>query len=317
MSVSDDDRDEARDQLERAVENLRVWQRGGQRAPHKPLLVLLLLGRSLQGRQRLVPFTDIEEDLRGLLRDFGPPRRSHHPELPFWHLQSDGIWELPEADRTRLRPGGSPPVSSVRTLTGGIPEPLWHRLRDDPDLTRDLARRLLESHFPGSLHDDILERTAIGTLEALMRPVQRRDPQFRLRVLRAYEYRCAVCGYDGRLDTVPVGIEAAHVRWWAAGGPDDVDNGLALCSLHHKAFDLGVIGLSPELLVEVSQGFHGHERAHEYVSRFAGAPALRPQSGTPLVHEAHRRWHGTEVFRGPARVGAGPLAAEPRPRYEN
>jgi predicted restriction endonuclease len=30
--------------------------------------------------------------------------------------------------------------------------------------------------------------------------------------------------------------EAAHGRWWAAHGPDEVTNALALCSLHHELF---------------------------------------------------------------------------------
>ncbi|MHB1445630.1 MAG: HNH endonuclease [Acidimicrobiales bacterium] len=66
---------------------------------------------------------------------------------------------------------------------------------------------------------------------------RRRDPAFREQVLLAYEYRCAFCGFDGQLGREAVAIDAAHVRWWAAAGPDDVANGLALCSLHHKLFD--------------------------------------------------------------------------------
>jgi hypothetical protein len=50
-----------------------------------------------------------------------------------------------------------------------------------------------------------------------------------------------MCGYDGQLETVSVAVEAAHVRWWAYDGPDDLANGLALCSLHHRVFDHGVV----------------------------------------------------------------------------
>ncbi|QHY96599.1 hypothetical protein SSPS47_15940 [Streptomyces sp. S4.7] len=27
------------------------------------------------------------------------------------------------------------------------------------------------------------------------------------------------------------------MRWWAFDGPDEIDNGLCLCALHHKLFD--------------------------------------------------------------------------------
>jgi putative restriction endonuclease len=254
--------DEARGRLLAAVEDLRVWRRGDERAPHKPLLVLLMLGRLQQG-ERLVSFADIENDLRGLLTDFGPPRHSYHPEFPFWHLRSDGIWEVPRAEAVRLkRAGSSPPVSQARLLQGGFPVEMWQLLRDDPVLVREVAERLLAAHFPASLHEDVLDRVGLGDLaEAPLRKAQRRDPTFRLRVLRAFEYRCAVCGYDGRLDTTPVGLDAAHVRWWAAGGPDVLENALALCVLHHKAFDLGVVGVSPDRRVQISQAFHGGLRS--------------------------------------------------------
>ena len=50
-----------------------------------------------------------------------------------------------------------------------------------------------------------------------------------------------------------MGLEAAHIRWFAYGGPDEADNGLALCSFHHHALDRGGITISPELRVLVSQ----------------------------------------------------------------
>jgi len=59
-------------------------------------------------------------------------------------------------------------------------------------------------------------------------------------VLTAYEWRCAVCGFDVQLGAIPIALDAAHIRWHQANGPDTERNGLALCALHHKTFDLGV-----------------------------------------------------------------------------
>src|ERR1035438_7394214 len=82
------------DELIRRFSQLQVWKRNGERAPHKPLLVLLALGRLQQGHDRLAAFNLLEGDLERLLSDFGPPRSSIHPEYPFWRLQRDGVWQV-------------------------------------------------------------------------------------------------------------------------------------------------------------------------------------------------------------------------------
>src|SRR5262249_61246985 len=68
-------------------DRLAVWSRGEQRAPHKPLLVLYALGRWARGDQGGIPFGERDRDRTELLQAFGPPRRSYHPEYPFWRLQ--------------------------------------------------------------------------------------------------------------------------------------------------------------------------------------------------------------------------------------
>ena len=42
--------------------------------------------------------------------------------------------------------------------------------------------------------------------------LRRRDPCFRQRILKAYEYRCAVCGFDVRLGSISIALDAAHIR---------------------------------------------------------------------------------------------------------
>ncbi len=68
---------------------------------------------------------------------------------------------------------------------------------------------------------------------------KQRDPLFRKNVLRAYKYQCAICGFNMRHDDTTVALEAAHIKWKQHGGPCEIPNGLALCAIHHKAFDKG------------------------------------------------------------------------------
>ena len=111
-----------------------------------------------------------------------------------------------------------------------------------------------------------------------------------------------MCGYEGRIVGEAVGLDAAHVRWWAFDGPDEVTNGLALCSIHHLLFDRGVLGVTDERTVAVSRQFVGHDpSSSNVVLSLVGRDLGRPQSGLPLIDESHLSWHRSQVFRGPSR----------------
>jgi putative restriction endonuclease len=291
------------DWLERMAA-LRQWARNGVRAPHKPLLLLYALGRFQEDADAPLPYTAVEGDLQRLLSEYGPPRKTT-PAYPFHHLTSDGVWEV----RTDRGPGS--PGSGVRDLresgaTGRLTPELQAALRREPDLLGRIARLLLDLHFPPSLHGELCEAVGLdlepAEAELLAAVRRRRDPRMRELVLTAYEYRCAFCGYDGRIGAVPVGLEAAHVRWWAFGGPDQVENGLCLCSLHHKLFDKGVLGVGDDHRILVSQRFVGHsDAAREHVTALSGRPLVGPQPGVSPVAAEHRDWHTRQVFHGEPR----------------
>jgi putative restriction endonuclease len=92
---------------------------------------------------------------------------------------------------------------------------------------------------------------------------------FRWRVLRAYRERCAVCHlrHTELLDAAHI-LPDGHPR-----GEPVLPNGLALCTLHHSAFDAHILGIRPDLVIDIRkdilsepdgpmlrhglQGFHG------------------------------------------------------------
>ena len=116
------------DSLLQQFENLNVWRRGDERAPHKPLLVLYALGQIQAGADRLIPFDQVEGPLTHLLEEFGPPRWSAHPELPFYHLQTDGVWEIEERFPLKRRKGSRNPLRpELRkwSIKGGFTNPVF------------------------------------------------------------------------------------------------------------------------------------------------------------------------------------------------
>jgi len=77
--------------------------------------------------------------------------------------------------------------------------------------------------------------------------VRLHQPLFRARVLDAYKSRCALCrlGHAGLLD-------AAHII--ADGKPHGdpvVPNGIAMCKIHHAAYDRHILGVRPDLVVHI------------------------------------------------------------------
>lgn len=283
---------------------LRTWSQGDKRAPHKPLLVLYAMGRLIAGKEPLISFKDLEQDLRSLLVAFGPPRKAHHPEYPFWRLRNDGIWRLTNAENVEARKSNSDAKKSELIkydVHGGFSPQLNTAFRKDPELCLEVAYELLGAHFPSTIHEDILQAVGIETGLSLSTIKRKRDPAFRERVLSAYEYCCAVCGMDIRLGTIPVGLEAAHIKWHQAGGPDVESNGLALCSLHHKLLDRGVFTITESAQIVVSEQAIGSSGFDSLVLVFHGQFMRVPVRNDFMPKAQFALWHQKEVFHGPGR----------------
>ncbi|MGB2950873.1 MAG: HNH endonuclease signature motif containing protein [Rhodococcus sp. (in: high G+C Gram-positive bacteria)] len=73
------------------------------------------------------------------------------------------------------------------------------------------------------------------------------QPVFRATVMRAYETRCAVCSLaHGQL------LDAAHIVPDSdEAGIPTVRNGLAMCKIHHAAYDAHIMGVSPDYVVKI------------------------------------------------------------------
>ena len=97
---------------------------------------------------------------------------------------------------------------------------------------------------PAAVRDDLAEGRREYVTAAVRRRVHQRT--FRERVLDAYREKCAFCRFrHAEL------LDAAHIEPDAEGGEPVVSNGLALCRLHHAAFDRHFVGVRPDYVVQV------------------------------------------------------------------
>jgi putative restriction endonuclease len=253
----------------------------------------MYLARLSRGNATPLSFGETEEKLSDLLQEFGPTRKSYHPEEPFARLSNDGIWVLSAPVNTK----GSVSISELRSVnpTGELIPEIQRVLLKDPLFLEECVQLLLDENFPDSIHEEI--RSAIGlTNKMVLVKKSTRDPKFREEVLKAYEYTCAVCGFNLRIKNALAGVEAAHVKWHAMNGPDTLSNGLALCTMHHKLFDLGAMGIDVNMQLTVSPQTNGAGK-ELWLNPFEGKPIRSPQKSYALPSDVFLAWHEKEVFK--------------------
>jgi putative restriction endonuclease len=122
-----------------------------------------------------------------------------------------------------------------------------------------------------------------------------RDRVFRQIVLRAYDQRCAISGLrfingGGRAE-----VAAAHIRSVEAGGPDIVNNGIALSGTAHWMFDRGLIGLSDELEILISRQTNDQGAVRAFINQ--SGRALAPLRPSQRPHPRFLEWHRTHCFK--------------------
>ncbi len=135
------------------------------------------------------------------------------------------------------------PDSLLWYVERGLP---LHNSEEDSSAVADLADAAYddERNFLDESEDEIQAARRYDLVQTMR---AYREAQFRPKVLRAYRYCCAVCGTALKL------VDAAHIV--PVSDPqstDDVTNGLALCRLHHGAYDNGLLGVQSSYKIVVN-----------------------------------------------------------------
>ncbi|MFV8753654.1 phosphorothioated DNA-binding restriction endonuclease [Nannocystaceae bacterium ST9] len=280
-----------------ATAGLRVNRRAGVSAAlKKPLLLLLVISRFEQHRQRgaRFSFSELEGELAELISRYGGRVGQARPNQPYQYLDGQCGWTVKIPDG---------PVGHDRDLPMGVLRSpgTWAELRADVATllgTRAAARveaanAILAHWWPDTRHSEILQ--ALGLPESAS--AAPRNSEFPKLVLRNWREECAFCGFAASLDGRAFGLDAAHIRWHSFDGSDESDNGLALCKLHHWAFDAGALTVSGDLRIQVSPVVVGRE-----VGAIQALESLRDRS-LPIPRDTapadeHLEWHRANVFLG-------------------
>ena len=169
----------------------------------------------------------------------------------FFYAYRAGVIDQPDNRALRAAYAQQAPLVYFVATRPGWYKPLYpaYVVADNPAARRVLVSpgmRVgpLDELEPAAIEDPVERRYAVR--EARIRLHQRR---FRGSVLHAYSDRCTICRLrEARL------LDAAHIVGdTAEHGLPVVANGLSLCSIHHRAFDQNLVGVSPDYIVHVSR----------------------------------------------------------------
>lgn len=118
---------------------------------------------------------------------------------------------------------------------------------------------------------------------------------FRFAILASYENRCCVTGLN-----ISSLLVASHIIPWAKDEKNrmNLSNGLCLNPLHDKAFDLGLITITPTYQIKLSSSLHksSNSTAKEFLLQFEGKTINLPYKYLP--DKKFLEYHNSNIFQG-------------------
>lgn len=122
-----------------------------------------------------------------------------------------------------------------------------------------------------------------------------RDNVFAAKVKGNYDFFCALCRKKRHDRFGRPEVESAHIYPRALDGSDDQRNGIALCKLHHWAFENGLFSIRDDYSVVVEERIKGDQNYREiyrFENRTIRLPEEREYAPHPIFLAAHRQIHG-------------------------
>lgn len=137
--------------------------------------------------------------------------------------------------------------------TSKLDEMIWNEYSQDWSKLAFDSEKIIAKLKNKTLEDVIgLEKSKLPEGEERERMVKQRINQifFRNTVLASYDYRCCITGVEN-----PILLEACHIVSWSQDKTNRTNpqNGLCMNPFFHKAYDNYLIGITPDMQIQVSE----------------------------------------------------------------
>lgn len=297
---------------------LRIDRARGNPAPHKPLLLLAVIdlieqGAILENKIESSPLI-VESFLKYWnLLSLEKPRIY----LPFYHLKSDKFWHLhAKAGQENLLAT----ISQFKSMSqlasviafASLDEDLFLLLHNS-QVREVLRQTIIETYFFDKaelFHAVINENQQINALENLLietaqqnistkqiPETPQRSAAFRAVIMKLYDYTCAACRLRILTLDGATAVDAAHIIPFSVSRDDGIGNGLALCKLHHWAFDNGLISIDDKFCLLVSNAFEESGNEAFLLRSLQSQKIFLPKQKPFFPSLATIQWHRSNKFQ--------------------
>ncbi|MBN8658330.1 MAG: HNH endonuclease [Anaerolineae bacterium] len=118
---------------------------------------------------------------------------------------------------------------------------------------------------------------------------------FRRAVLAAYDFKCCITGLE-----IPELLNASHIIPWSKDKANQVNprNGICLNAIHDRAFDRGLITITPDLKIKISKVIKtkkASQSVQEFLLKYDGLEINKPTRFLPNAE--FLKYHNRNVFQ--------------------
>jgi putative restriction endonuclease len=179
-------------------------------------------------------------------------------------------------------------------------EPIWDEFINNKENLLFESERILAEKEQNTIevkYAEILSGTEDLKGETKLREVKTRVNQnvFRQIVVANYNGKCAITGID-----VPGLLIASHIIPWSKNENERLNpqNGIAINALHDKAFDSGLLTITPDFKIKISSILKKQTKSeviNDYFLKYENKPIFLPTRFLPDVE--FLKYHNQERFK--------------------
>lgn len=302
-------------------------------APHKPIMLLSLISNieiNLIETNKIFITPELVGVFKKLWSNLVESERHHCVfALPFYHLRTDGFWNLIANKGFENTVQSKIAMKSFSNLKSAInyaeiDNELFVLLKKKEE--RDILKyAILEKYFPNAknnfpedngtgylknLKNQILNehseayKTKIVKLknelenESFEEEKYLRSSIFKRQVPIIYQNTCAISGLQiNAIFNVSL-VDACHIVPFSHSYDDTIKNGISLTPTLHRAFDRGLISIDDNYCVIVSDKFNEYNLKCSYsINQFKGQKVFLPQNKKQYPNLENLNWHRKNIFK--------------------